>query len=161
MLIMVSNTCVVFLLCLFSPCVLCALCCQFLWIVHFCWPLRFFLTFIFTSCTLLQMYNIYSRKKHLHRYIRMKQVYRYIRKKEVNRYPFLSYSKKKPVYIHAHAFLYYCGQKQVYRYVFLYYCGQNQVYRYVFLYYCEQNQMYRYAFLYYCGQKQMYRYVFL
>ena len=37
--------CVVF--CSFSYCVLCAQCCQFLWIVHSLLPLRFSLTFIF------------------------------------------------------------------------------------------------------------------
>ena len=44
--IVVSNTyCVVFLFHLFSSCILCTPCCQFLWIVHFWLPLRFSLTF--------------------------------------------------------------------------------------------------------------------
>jgi hypothetical protein len=45
--IVVSNTyCAVFLLCLSSSRVLCTLRCQFLWIVHFLFPLRHSLTFI-------------------------------------------------------------------------------------------------------------------
>jgi hypothetical protein len=34
------------LVCLCSCCVLCTLCCQFLWIVHLVLPLRYSLTFI-------------------------------------------------------------------------------------------------------------------
>ena len=34
MLLIILDFCVVFLLCLFSSCVLCAQCCQFLWVVH-------------------------------------------------------------------------------------------------------------------------------
>ena len=40
--------CYVFVLFFF---VLCTLCCQFLWIVHFWLPLRYSLTFIFTYCS--------------------------------------------------------------------------------------------------------------
>ena len=40
-----STYCVVVFFCLFSI-VLCTLCCQFLWIVHFWLPLRYSLTFI-------------------------------------------------------------------------------------------------------------------
>ena len=46
--IVVSNAyCVVLLFCFF---VLCTQCCQFLWIVHFWWPLRYSLTFICFVC---------------------------------------------------------------------------------------------------------------
>jgi hypothetical protein len=42
-----ANTyCVVFLFCLSSSCVLCTLCCQFLWIVYIWLPLWYSLTFI-------------------------------------------------------------------------------------------------------------------
>jgi len=41
-----SFLCCVFLLCLSSSYVLCTQCCQFLWIVHYCFPLQFSLMFI-------------------------------------------------------------------------------------------------------------------
>ena len=50
--------CVVFLLCFSSPCVLCTLCCQFLWIVHFWLPLRYSLTFIETVIYVICQFNI-------------------------------------------------------------------------------------------------------
>ena len=45
----IQHYCVVFLLNLPSSCVLCTLCCQFLWIVHFSLPFRYSLTFMCTS----------------------------------------------------------------------------------------------------------------
>jgi hypothetical protein len=46
--IMVSNTyCVVFLFCLSSSCIVCAQCCQYLWIVHSWLLIRFSLTYIY------------------------------------------------------------------------------------------------------------------
>ena len=52
--IVVSNTyCVMFLFWLSLSCVLCTLCCQFLWIVHFWLPLRFIYiitSYIITHC---------------------------------------------------------------------------------------------------------------
>ena len=46
--IVVSNTyCVVFLFCL-SSFILCILCCQYLWIVHFLLSLQYYLTFTYT-----------------------------------------------------------------------------------------------------------------
>jgi hypothetical protein len=48
--IVVSNIyCVVFLCCLFSSSVLCTQFCQFLWIVQFLLPLRYYLTFIYNG----------------------------------------------------------------------------------------------------------------
>ena len=44
LIILISVLC--FCLCLFSSCVLCPQCCQFLWIVHYWLPLRFSPTFI-------------------------------------------------------------------------------------------------------------------
>ena len=44
-----QHYCVVFLFCLPSSCVLCTLCCQFLWIVHFLLPFQYSLTFICRS----------------------------------------------------------------------------------------------------------------
>ena len=46
--VIVLVFCVVFLFCLSSSCILCTLCCQFLWIVHSWLSLRFSLTFIYS-----------------------------------------------------------------------------------------------------------------
>jgi hypothetical protein len=50
----------VFLFCLSSSCVLCTQCCQCLWIVHSCLPLRFSLTFIYSSDLLKMVQSMSS-----------------------------------------------------------------------------------------------------
>ena len=54
--------CYVFVLFVF---VLCTLCCQFLWIVHFWLPIRHSLKFIYLIILIYTMYTMYNKKKYV------------------------------------------------------------------------------------------------
>ena len=61
--IMVTNTyCVVTLICFI---VLCTQCCQFLWVLHFYWPLRYSLAFIQTDPWKITIYILNNQNESL------------------------------------------------------------------------------------------------